>query len=150
MLQKAAGCKKLAIDSESGDVSVIWGPPGSYDPIKALKLPDVIKAIGRGMAPKKAIQLLNDEWFFQLVDIREFVGKRSNQQRRIRSRLIGTDGKIRRLIERNTGCEITIYGSTVVVVGDEAGLAAAVNAVQRLAEGAEHGSVIRTWGPPYY
>ena len=87
-LRHAAGCKTLDIDSNTGDVEVEWGAPGSYDPVKAMKFPDVIKAIGRGMAPKAAIRLLDDDHFFELVDIRSFVGKRSNQQRRIRARIM--------------------------------------------------------------
>ena len=49
-LRYAAGCKEFNIDSETGDVEVLWGEPGTYDPVKAMKLPNVIKAIGRGMA----------------------------------------------------------------------------------------------------
>ncbi len=143
MLQKAAGCKWLGIDSESGVVSVIWGDPGSFDPVKAMKLPHVIKAIGRGMAPKKASKLLDDENFFSLVDLKDFVSKRTNQQRRVRGRIIGSKGKIRRLIESHTGCEVTVYGSTVVIVGDEIGLPLAQDAVERIAGGSEHGSVIK-------
>lgn len=141
-LRYAAGCKKLDIDSTTGDVEVEWGEPGSYDPVKAMKFPDVIKAIGRGMAPKAAIRLLDDDHFFELVDIRSFVGKRSNQQRRIRGRIIGSEGKIRKLIEGLTDTQITIYNSTVVLVGEEEGLAAARQAVEMLAGGAEHGTVL--------
>lgn len=119
-----------------------WGEPGSYDPVKAMKFPDVIKAIGRGMAPKAAIRLLDDDHFFELVDIRSYVGKRSNQQRRIRGRIIGSQGKIRKLIEGLTDTQITIYNSTVVLVGEEEGLAAARQAVEMLAGGAEHGTVL--------
>ena len=142
-LRHAAGCKTLDIDSNTGDVEVEWGAPGSYDPVKAMKFPDVIKAIGRGMAPKAAIRLLDDDHFFELVDIRSFVGKRSNQQRRIRARIIGSQGKIRKLIENLTDTQITIYNSTVVLVGEEDGLAAARQAIEMLAGGAEHGTVLR-------
>ena len=141
-LHKAAGCKEFHIDSDTGDVEVIWGEPGSYDPVKAMKLPDVIKAIARGMAPKAAIRLLQDDHFFELVDLREFVGKRANQQRRIRARIIGSEGKIRKLIEGLTNTEITIYKSTVVLVGHEEGLAAARVAIEMIAGGAEHGTVL--------
>ena len=89
------------------------------------------------------IKLLEDDWFFRLVDLKEFVGKRSNQQRRVRARIIGSQGKIRKLIENLTGSEITIYGSTVVVVGEEDGLESAVDAIERLASGSEHGPVIK-------
>ena len=141
-LHNAAGCKEFNIDSDTGDVEVIWGEPGSYDPVKAMKLPDVIKAIARGMAPKAAIRLLQDDHFFELVDLRDYVGKRANQQRRIRARIIGSEGKIRKLIEGLTNTEITIYKSTVVLVGHEEGLAAARVGIEMIAGGAEHGTVL--------
>ena len=141
-LHQAAGCKEFKIDSDTGDVEVLWGEPGSYDPVKAMKLPDVIKAIARGMAPKAAIRLLQDDHFFELVDLRDYVGKRANQQRRIRARIIGSEGKIRKLIEGLTNTEITIYKSTVVLVGHEEGLAAARTGIEMIAGGAEHGTVL--------
>lgn len=141
-IRNASGCKELNIDSTTGDVEVVWGEAGSYDPIKAMKLPDVIKAIGRGMAPKAAIRLFDDQHFFEMVDLRNFVGKRSNQQRRIRSRIIGSQGKVRKLIEGLTDTEITIYKSTVVIIGEQEGLSAARQAIEMLAGGSEHGSVL--------
>jgi ribosomal RNA assembly protein len=141
-LRNSAGCRELNIDSETGEVDVVWGPPGTYDPIKAMKLPNVIKAIGRGMAPNAALRLFDDQHFFEMVDLRDFVGKRSNQQRRIRSRIIGSEGKIRKLIENLTETEITIYKSTVVIIGEEEGLYAARQAIEMLAGGSEHGSVL--------
>ncbi len=142
-LQKAAGCKQLQIDSETGEIEVYWPEAGEYDPVKALKLPDVIKAVGRGMAPKRAIQLLQDDWFFEIVDLKDHVGKRSNQQRRIRARIIGSEGKIRKMIEQHTGTEISIYKSTIVLVGEGLGLSNARQAIEMLASGSEHGTVIK-------
>ncbi len=141
-LRNSAGCKEFNIDSVTGEVEVVWGEVGTYDPIKAMKLPNVIKAIGRGMAPKAAIRLFDDQHFFEMVDLRDHVGKRSNQQRRIRSRIIGSEGKIRKLIENLTDTEITIYKSTVVIIGEEEGLFAARQAIEMLASGSEHGSVL--------
>jgi ribosomal RNA assembly protein len=142
-LEKAAGCKSIQIDSVTGDIEVEWSDVGDYDPVKALKLPDVIKAVGRGMAPNRAIQLLQDDWFFEMVDLRDHVGKRSNQQRRIRARIIGSEGKIRKMIEQHTNTEISIYKSTVVLVGDGSGLSSARQAIEMLASGSEHGTVIK-------
>ena len=142
-LEKAAGCKHIQIDSATGEIEVTWPDAGGYDPVKALKLPDVIKAVGRGMAPSRAIQLLQDDWFFEMVDLRDHVGKRSNQQRRIRARIIGSEGKIRKMIEQHTGTEISIYKSTVVLVGEGSGLSAARQAIEMLASGSEHGTVLK-------
>ena len=142
-LERAAGCKHIQIDSVTGEIDVTWPEPGEFDPVKALKLPDVIKAVGRGMAPNRAIQLLQDDWFFEIVDLREHVGKKSSQQRRIRARIIGSEGKIRKMIEQHTGAEISIYKSTVVLVGDGQGLSSARQAIEMLARGSEHGTVMK-------
>ena len=45
-LRHSAGCKEFNIDSVTGEVEVVWGEVGTYDPLKAMKLPNVIKAIG--------------------------------------------------------------------------------------------------------
>jgi len=79
--------------------------------------------------------LLEDDHFFELVDLREFVGKRSNQQRRIRARIIGRQGKIRKLIEQLTQTQISIYNSTVVLVGEESGLFCCTSSIEMLAGG---------------
>ena len=132
---------KLHIDSRSGDVSVVWNE--DFDPILRMKFPDVIRAIGRGMNPERALQLLKDDQHLRLFDMREYVGKNANQQRRIRSRLIGRNGRIRELIEEHSGAEIVIYGSTVVIIGDEESLPLASQAIERLLQGAEHSSVLK-------
>ncbi|HIF05303.1 MAG TPA: RNA-processing protein [Candidatus Poseidoniales archaeon] len=139
-LEKATGAK-LQIESKSGDVSVIWAE--EFDPIVRMKLPDVIKAIGRGMNPERAIQLLEDDHHLVMFDMREYVGKGANQQRRIRSRLIGRNGRIRELIEEHSGAEIAIYGSTIVLIGGEEALPLASQAIERLLQGAEHSSVLK-------
>ena len=139
-LEKATN-STLHIDSNSGDVSVVWDD--EFDPILRMKLPDVIRAIGRGMNPDRALQLLKDDHHLLLYDMREYVGKNPNQQRRIRSRLIGRNGRIRELIEEHSGSEVTIYGSTVVIIGDEDALPLAGQAVERLLQGAEHSSVLK-------
>lgn len=132
---------KLHIDSNSGDVSVVWNE--DFDPILRMKFPDVIRAIGRGMNPERALELLKDGQHLRLFDMREYVGKNANQQRRIRSRLIGRNGRIRELIEEHSGAEIVIYGSTVVIIGDEEALPLASQAIERLLQGAEHSSVLK-------
>ena len=55
MIENVCGAS-LHIESNSGDVSVVW-PDEGIDPVMKMKLPDVIFAIGRGLAPKRAVQL---------------------------------------------------------------------------------------------
>ena len=141
MIEEACGAS-LHIESNSGDVSVIWPEGEVIDPVIKMKLPDVIFAIGRGLAPKRAVQLMEDEMFLRMYDIREWVGRQPNQTRRMRSRLIGTNGRIRSLIEELTGTEMAIYGSTVLVIGDQESLALATPAIEGILQGSEHGTVL--------
>ena len=140
MLEEACGAT-LEIDSKSGEVMADWGE-GSVDPIVRMKVPDVIVAIGRGLAPKRAVQLIQDEVFLKMYDIREWVGKQPNQTRRMRSRLIGRNGRIRSLIEEISRCELAIYGSTVLVIGDEDGIALAAPAIEGILRGSEHSTIL--------
>ena len=140
MLEKSSGAS-LEIDSATGDVSAIWNQE-ELDPIVKMKMPDVIRAIGRGLAPNRAVKLLDDDVFLRMYDIREWVGRQPNQTRRMRSRLIGRNGRIRSLIEEMSRTEMAIYGSTVLVIGDEDGLALATPAIENILNGAEHGTVL--------
>ena len=47
------------------------------------------------------------------------------------------------MIEEHSGAEIAIYGSTVVIIGDEEALPLAGQAIERLLQGAEHSSVLK-------
>ena len=47
------------------------------------------------------------------------------------------------MIEQHTGTEISIYKSTVVLVGEGSGLISARQAIEMLASGSEHGTVIK-------
>ena len=60
----------------------------------------------------------------------------------MRSRLIGRNGMIRSRIEDLTGTEIAIYGSTVIVIGDDMGLEIAKPAIESILRGSEHGNVL--------
>ncbi|MFO8110537.1 MAG: KH domain-containing protein [Thermoplasmata archaeon] len=66
----------LDIDSNSGVVDI--DTRNVDDPVLTLKVEDIVKAIGRGFNPKKSLFLLKDDAYFELMDIRSYVGKSSN------------------------------------------------------------------------
>ena len=70
LIEKASG-GSLQIDSQSGEVNIKWDSE-TVDPIIRMKMPDLIMSIGRGLAPKRALQLLNDDIFLRMYDIREW------------------------------------------------------------------------------
>lgn len=138
MLQRISGIK-IEVDTE-GEV-LIYDDAETVDPLMALKIIDVIKAIGRGFAPDRATRLFDDDEYLEVVDLKEFVGGRNNQLSRIRGRIIGKDGKTRQIIEDLTGVYVTIYGNTVALIGNSVSLPVAKHAVELLLNGSEHATV---------
>lgn len=138
MIEKISGIR-LKIDTE-GEVLFNEEKEGT-DPLMALKMIDVIKAVGRGFNPDKAIRLFEDDEYIELIDLKEVVGDRSNQLARIRGRLIGRDGKTRRIIEELTGCYMSVYGNTISLIGNSVSLPVAKHAVELILNGSEHATV---------
>ena len=61
--------------------------------------------------------------------------------RQVAARIIGSEGKTRRIIEEQTGCDLAIYGHTVGIIGELEELGIAKRAVDMILSGAEHASV---------
>ncbi len=106
-----------------------------------LKAFNIVRAVGRGFSPEKAMRLVDDDVFLEVIDIREFAGKKKNSVRRVRGRLIGTRGKTRRLIEELSGADVSVYGNTVSIIGDFLEIDIARNAITMLLSGSEHSTV---------
>ncbi|MFO7619334.1 MAG: KH domain-containing protein [Thermoplasmata archaeon] len=134
---------ELKIDSSSGDVTVIPTEEGSKDGLVGLSARDIVKAIARGFSPERAMKLVSEDMFLEVIDIRDFAGKDRKHIARVRARLIGTDGKTRNTIEEFSGAELSIYGNTVAIIADLLSMDAAKRAVEMLLEGSEHSAVYR-------
>jgi len=107
-----------------------------------LKARDIVLAIGRGFSPERALRLLKENTFLGILDIKFTTGHREKSAlRRIRARAIGTRGKARSRIEELSGCSMSVYGSTVALIGEEEQLDRATRAVELLLKGSEHSTV---------
>jgi ribosomal RNA assembly protein len=130
---------QVDIDAEEGEVR-ISGP--DTDPIRAMKARDIVLAIGRGFSPERAMRLLKDNAYLGVLDIKFTTGKREKSAlRRIRARAIGTHGRARSRIEELSGCSMSVYGSTIALIGEEEQLERATRAVELLLRGSEHATV---------
>ncbi|UCH31952.1 MAG: RNA-processing protein [Candidatus Bathyarchaeota archaeon] len=134
---------RLDIDSESGDVGITLSPEIS-DPSVLFRAKEVVLAIGRGFSPEKARRLLDEEEaVLIIVDLREFVGKSESDIKRLSGRIIGREGKTRRLIEELTDTYVTIYGHTIGIIGSMGQAEIARQAVEMFIRGRLHTSVYR-------
>ena len=139
MIEERTGIK-LQIDKEGE--GVYDDHAEGVEPIMALQIMDVIKAVGRGFNPDKAMKLLDDEdMYFESIDIKDVIGDRQNQVVRARGRLIGKDGKTRKLIEDLADVYMSVYGNTVSLIGNSISLPIAKNAIEMLLHGSEHSTV---------
>jgi ribosomal RNA assembly protein len=130
----------IKVDTE-GDVRIYNRE--SDDPLITMKVTDLVRAIGRGFSPERAMRLLDDDEYLDVIDIREYVGKRSSHVIRVRARVIGTHGKTRKLIEDLTGAFVSVYGSSVTIIGNSIQMPVARRAVEMLLRGSEHSTVYR-------
>lgn len=139
-IEKRSGVK-LTIDSREGDVEIDYS--SAEDPAMALAVADVVTAIARGFSPQKALRLLEEEVFLEVLDIREYTGKKQSHVVRMRARVIGTKGKTRRIFEELTGAAVSVYGNTVAIIGDSVQVDIAKRAMVMLLSGSEHSTVYR-------
>jgi ribosomal RNA assembly protein len=130
---------KLEIDSESGE-TLIKGA-GKVEDIQPFKAVEIVIAIGRGFSPRNAMKLLEGENTLHVIDLKEFAGKSPNQVERIKGRIIGEGGKARRNMERLSNTYISVYGTTVSIIGDTSKLKLVVDAISSISNGSMHSSV---------
>lgn len=138
-LQEATGCV-VQIDSTTGEVTI--DETQATDPTYALKVRDLVAAVGRGFSEDRAFRLLEDDMYLVQFDIKDFAHSR-NRVAQIKARAIGTRGKTRRLVEELAGVDMSVYGHTVSLIGDSFRIAIAREAVEMLLRGSEHKTVYR-------
>jgi ribosomal RNA assembly protein len=127
----------LEIDSENGSISIA----AAQDPLQALRVMDLVRAIGRGFSPERALPILDDEMLMlDVLDLSKMAGTKSDMAR-IKGRIIGKDGKSREIIERLSGAKLSVYGKTVALLGYPEQINVARTAIEMLLDGAPHGNV---------
>jgi ribosomal RNA assembly protein len=128
---------KIEVDKEGS--ATITLNEGATDPSLMLRAKDVVTAIGRGFPPETAFRLVrNEDDIFDMIDLRVIFGRSESDIKRIKGRLIGTEGKTRKLIEELAEADVVIYGHTVGIIGSFEQADTARNALQMIIDGAEH------------
>ena len=123
---------KIDVDSKSGEVEV------STDGDNALEFyiaTQIVKAIARGFSPEHALKLLDENYYLDIIEIEDFVGKREKELLSKKGRLIGKQGKVREKLEEETSCLISVYGKTVSLIGRPEDMESARKAVEMILHG---------------
>ncbi len=135
-IEELSGCD-VNINSKTGVVKIRCD-----DPYRFMRVQDVVKAIAHGFNPEIALKLLEDDMTtLEIIDITAYVPDRHLQ--RVKGRIIGKDGSMRKTIEDLLNVHVSVYGKTVAIIGDVESVGIAREAVEMLIEGAPHSTVIR-------
>jgi ribosomal RNA assembly protein len=132
---------KLEINSKDGEV--IINDHKSKDPLMTLVMENVIKAIGRGFSPEKAELLFKDDADFFIFDLHDYVGKKDTHIRRLKSRVIGKEGKTKRVLEELTDSKISVYGHTISIISEMEKMNILKKSIDLLLTGSKHATVYR-------
>jgi len=131
---------KITVESDSGGVEIKVNQD-QPDVSVMFTVKNIVKAIGRGFSPKKALMLQDEDNDIMVIDLEEYVGTSKNAQNRVRGRIIGKEGKSRELLEELTECQVSVYGGTVALIGPYEMLQVAKEAVEMLLNGSFHKTV---------
>lgn len=127
----------MNIDSKEGDIQIT-----GEDGLGLYSAREVITAIARGFNPNVALLLLKGDHVLEKLELGDGT-KTKEQLTRLKGRVIGTEGKCRRLIEELSGTYIAVYGKTIGIIGEPANVAIARKAIEQIIKGSMHNTVYR-------
>ncbi len=128
----------LDVDSTEGEITV-----SGEDAMSCYTAKDIVAAIGRGFNPDVALQLTDDKYLYEELNMAD-VARTKKHMIRMKGRVIGSEGKSRKLIEDLTETSICVYGKTVGIIGETDTVPIAKKALESLLAGSPH-STVYSW-----
>ncbi len=83
------------------------------------------------------------DYSLEIIDLRDYIGKSLDAMIRVKGRVIGKDGKSRRIIEELTECHISVFGKTISIIGLPETASNARKAIESLLRGSTHANVYK-------
>lgn len=126
------------------DSSVVVEPASPYTPaINILKGQEIIKAIEYCFSYERASRLYDDDSVLVVMDLKDYVGPNESHLQRIRGRIIGEEGRAKRVLEEMTGTYISVCRDYVAIIGEYSRVELARQAIEMLAQGRQHSTVYK-------
>jgi ribosomal RNA assembly protein len=142
-IEKTLGVK-ITIDSKTGDCEVSPRLDDSnYVPLNVYTAEKIINAINRGFNPVKAMKLMEENYDLEVFNLYSILGKSDKHVKRVKGRVIGRNGEMRRAIERFAESFVSVYGKTVSVIALYEDLQVARKAINMLIKGMPHHVVLK-------
>ncbi|MCK4686676.1 MAG: RNA-processing protein [Candidatus Lokiarchaeota archaeon] len=135
---------KINLDSKTGECEILpLINVLNYNPINVYTAEKIVNAINRGFNPVKAMKLLDETYELEIFNLFLLLGKSDKRIKRIKGRIIGRNGEMRKAIERFAESYISVYGKTVSIIADYENLQIARKAVSMLINGMPHHVALR-------
>lgn len=115
----------------------------NYKPLNVYTAQKIINAINRGFNPVKAMKLLEENYEFEVFNLLSLLGKSEKRIKRVKGRIIGRNGEMRKAIERFAESFVSVYGKTVSVIADYENLQIARKAISMIINGIPHHTVLK-------
>jgi ribosomal RNA assembly protein len=113
------------------------------DALVVMRAKEVVRAFGRGFDWEDALDMVDEDYMLDVIDMTQFTGKSRNRQVVLKGRVIGSEGRSKKIIEKYSGAKIAVYGKTVSVMGKWESVRVARQAVEDLLRGAKHTGVFK-------
>ena len=134
----------INIDSKTGNCEILPKPDDTkYMPLNVFTAQKIVNAINRGFNPVKAMKLLEDNFELEIFNLLSIVGKSDKRVTRIKGRIIGRNGEMRKAIEKFAESYVSVYGKTISIISDYNNLQIARKAVTMLINGIPHHVVLK-------
>jgi len=142
-IEKKLGVK-INLDSKTGDCEVLPKlEEPNYKPLNVYTAQKVINAINRGFNPIKAVKLIEENYDLEVFNLFLILGKSEKRIKRVKGRIIGRNGEMRKALEKFTECYVSVYGKTVSVIADYENLQIARKAINMIIKGMPHHIVLK-------
>ncbi|MCD6494172.1 MAG: RNA-processing protein [Archaeoglobaceae archaeon] len=135
-IEDATNCK-IEINPKTETVKI-----ECEDALGFLKAKDIVNAIASGFNAETALKLLEGDFtILEIIDLSDFVP--SSAMQRIKGRIIGKEGRMKKTIEDMLAVNVSIQDKTVAIIGEAENVNAAREAIMMLIDGAQHSTVQR-------
>lgn len=134
----------IILDSKTGDFEIkpILDNP-KYNPLNVYLGEKILNAINRGFNPEKALKLLDELYDLEVFNLYNILGRSDKKVKRMKGRVIGRNGEIRKAIEKYAESYVSVYGKTISIIAEYENLQIARKAVNMLLSGMPHHSVLK-------
>ncbi|MFB6470743.1 MAG: pre-rRNA-processing protein PNO1 [Vulcanisaeta sp. AZ3] len=139
---------KVIVDDNRSEVTIMPSDNTNFDQL--MKAKSIIEAISYGFDYDDAQNLRSDDYALEVIDLRDYVSDKdkANHINRIKSRIIGEDGRAKRVIQELTDTKIAIGDKYIAILGPYENVRTARDALEMLIKGRQHSTVykwIQNW-----